>query len=404
MSPHRILFVEASIGGVVGGSLTGILHLIEHLDRGRFAPSLALYEPKDGLGSLEVLGVPVHVLPALPAPTADGARGRLGRALLRAGDLYGVVVPRALALAELFRREGPALVYLANGLTANLDGVLAAARCGVPVICHEKGYRRVGPVERLLSRWVHTCVGMTEDVTAHYRMRHVHARRFVTIYDGIDCTQFAPGGGAAVRREFDIPADAPLVGIVGHIQDWKGQLLVAEAVARVRARSPELRCLVVGGVHRQGAEYAARLAERIAAPDLAGHVILTGARRDVGACLDALDLVIHSSTRPEPFGRVLIEAMALGRPVIAPREGGPCVIVVDAETGILVPPRDAETLADAIGQLVGDPTRRALMGQAGRVRVDAVFDIRHHARAMQAVFDDILGVEGRPPVVMSEVA
>ena len=108
------------------------------------------------------------------------------------------------------------------------------------------------------------------------------------------------------------------------------------------------------------------------------------------ACLDAMDIVLHASTVPEPFGRVLIEAMALARPVIAPREGGPLVIVVDGETGLLVPPRDASALADALVALLGDPVRRAAMGQAGRARAEAVFDIRHHVAAMEALFEQVL--------------
>ena len=331
------------------------------------------------------------MLPPLPTPAPDGDRPRAARAWLRARELVGVVAPRARALTRLFRAERPDVVYLANAVTTNLDGVIAGALCGLPIIVHEKGLRRIGPVERLLSRWVDTCIGMTEEVTAHARARGIRARRFCTIYDGINCDAFAPGGGAAVRGEFGIPADAPLVGIVGHLQRWKGQLVVVEAVARARERHPELRCLIVGGVHRLGEDYADELRARIAALGLEQNVILTGARRDVAACMDAMDVVIHSSIRPEPFGRVLIEAMALGRPVIAPRLGGPREIVVDGETGVLVAPRDAEALAAAIAILVGDPARRVAMGRAARERVDHVFDIRHHVHAIEHVLDDVLG-------------
>src|SRR5262249_59618973 len=113
-------------------------------------------------------------------------------------------------------------------------------------------------------------------------------------------------------------------------------------------------CLIVGGIRRLGAEYGERLKERVAAPDLAGHVFLTGARGDVAACMDAADLVIHASNR-EPFGRVLLEAMAAGRAVIAPREGGPREIVVDGKTGVLVPPRDPDALAAAMVALLPTP-------------------------------------------------
>ncbi|MBC8058945.1 MAG: glycosyltransferase, partial [Rhizobiales bacterium] len=88
------------------------------------------------------------------------------------------------------------------------------------------------------------------------------------------------------------------------------------------------------------------------------------------------------------------EAMALGRPLIAPREGGPLEIVVDDETGILVAPRDPTALAAAIDRLVRDPALRRRMGEAGRARVDAVFDIRQHVRAIEAIFDDMLAHVG----------
>ena len=382
---RRVLFVEASRGGVVGGSLTGILELLPHLDR--FEPVLVLAEPKPGL---RLPGVRVHVLcpRATAGPVTDGHLAV--RTLKRAGQVLSVVLPRARELVAVLRAERPALVYLASGLNSNLATVVAAAVRGVPVVCHFKGFRRVGPIDRLVSRWIDTAIGMTDEICEHYRARHVHARRYVTIFDGIDTAATAAGGGAAVRRELGIPADAPLVGIVGHIQEWKGQLLVAEAVARARRVVPALCCLVVGGIHRDGAAYAARLRARTAAGDLAGHVVLTGARRDVPACMDAMDIVLHASNR-EPFGRVLVEAMAVGKPVIAPREGGPKVIVADGETGLLVPPRDPEALAAAIVALLGDPARCAAMGHAARARVTAVFDIHQHVIGHDEIKAGVLG-------------
>lgn len=381
MAAKRILFVEASVGGVLGGSLTGILHLIRRLDRQRFAPELVLYERK----SAEIAGFPVHVLPPLPIPPLDGDRSRIGRAVLRVRELAGVILPRARALARVFRQVRPDLVYLANGITTNLDGLLAAAWCGLPVLCHEKGLRRMGPFERWCSRWITTSVGMTEEVTEHIRRLGATPGRFVSVYDGIDCEEFRAGGGDGVRAEMGIAPDAPVAGIVGNLLDWKGQHLFVEAIGRARARVPGLRGLVVGGVHRHGAEYAAQVRAAIARDGLEDTILLTGARRDIPACMSAMDVVVHYSTRREPFGRVVIEAMALGRAVIGPREGGPREAIVDGESGLLVPPRDPAALAEALVSLLQDPARRTAMGQAARSRVEAVFDIRHHVRTMEAV-------------------
>jgi glycosyltransferase involved in cell wall biosynthesis len=384
-APRRVLFVEGSLGGVLGGSLTGILELLPYLDRRRYEPALVLAERKPGLDPATA----VHVL-AARADAGPVTNGSLAlRMLRRGGQVFTVVLPRARELDALIRAERPDVIYLASGLNSNLGAVVAAARAGVPIVAHFKGFRRVGPVDRFLSRWIDVAITMTDEIAEHYRSRHVHAGRFVTIYDGIEPGRFATGGGAAVRREFGIPDGAPLVGIVGHIQEWKGQLVVAEAVARARRDVPELRCLVVGGIHKFGIEYGERLKARVAAPDLAGHVVLTGSRRDVAACFDAMDVAIHASTR-EPFGRVLLEAMAVGRPVVAPREGGPVEIVADGETGLLVAPRDPEALARAIVGLVRDPARRAAMGRAARARVAAVFDIHEHARRIESVLDEVV--------------
>jgi glycosyltransferase involved in cell wall biosynthesis len=389
-APHRILFTDATQGGVLGGSLTGVIELLAHLDRSRFEPVLAFYEPKPIAAELERDGIRVHVLPPLPSGNATPRGSLQGRGLARAAFLWRVVGFRARRLVPILRRERPAIVYSSNGVVPSLAVVTAAAWCGIPIVAHFKGISHVPPEGRFMSRWVHTAICMTDEIADHIRAQGIRAGRFVTIFDGIDYAASASGGGAAVRRELGVPADAPLVGIVGHIQGWKGQLLAVEAVARARRRFPELRCLVVGGVHRRGAEYAERLRARVAEPDLAGHVILTGARRDVAACMDAMDVVLHASDR-EPFGRVLIEAMAARCPVVAPREGGPCVIVADGETGLLVPPRDPDAFAAAIEQLLADPARRGAMGRAGRARVEAVFGIREHARAIEGVFDDVLG-------------
>jgi glycosyltransferase involved in cell wall biosynthesis len=400
MPAHRLLFVESSVGGVVGGSLTGILPLIQRLDRRRWTPIVVLYEDKPVVPELRAAGVEVHILAPAPPLRGNGARHCLVRAWLRLRDLVCVVAPRARALTTLFRRERPHLVYLANGFTTNLAAVIAGARCGLPILVHEKGFHRLGPVARFMSRWVDTCIGMTDEIVEHVRVRGARPGRFLTVFDGISCDDFATGEGEAIRREFGIPLHAPVVGVVGHLQPWKGQMLVVEAMELLHARHPELRCLLVGGVHRAGHAYTEALRARIAAAKLERHVILTGARDDVAACLSAMDVAIHSSIQPEPFGRVLIEAMALGRPLVAPREGGPRVIVADGETGLLVPPRDARALADAIDELIGDPARRRDMGRAARARVEAVFDIRHHVRALQTVFAEMLGEPALPePVV-----
>src|SRR5436190_11441644 len=117
MALHRVLFVESSLGDVLGGSLTGILQLIDRLDRRRYVPALLLYQQKDIIADLEADGVRVHVLPPQPGWLPDGSRGRLGRSWLRMQEITSVVLPRARVVLDHLRHEPPDLVYLANGVT-----------------------------------------------------------------------------------------------------------------------------------------------------------------------------------------------------------------------------------------------------------------------------------------------
>src|SRR4030095_6236915 len=99
------------------------------------------------------------------------------RVLRRASEVFGIVLPRVRELLPLLRRDRPAMLYLASGLTSNLAGAIAAGRCGVPVICHFKGFRRVGPIDRFCSRWIDTAIAMTDEIGEHYRVRGLRAPR-----------------------------------------------------------------------------------------------------------------------------------------------------------------------------------------------------------------------------------
>jgi glycosyltransferase involved in cell wall biosynthesis len=373
---------------VVGGSLTGALALLGGLDRRRFTPSLVLAERKPGLqlDATPLRLVDMSVVSSLPS--RPGA-SRPVRALIAVAGTAPLAL-RVVRIGRLLRTERPELVYLANGVGPHLATVLAAARAGIPIVCHLKGFRQVRRLDRWASRRVAVAVGMTATLVDFYQARGLRPQHFDVVPDGIDVAGFATGGGQALRARLGIASDVPVVGIVGHIQPWKGQALVLDAVARARRTVPALACLVVGGVHRDGATYGAELQRRASAPDLAGHAHFLGAREDVGACMDAMDVVLHASVTPEPFGRVVLEAMAAGRPVIAPAEGGPREIVDDGETGLLVPPRDADALATAIVTLVIDPARCAVMGAAARRRAANVFGLEQQVRAMSAIFERVL--------------
>jgi glycosyltransferase involved in cell wall biosynthesis len=148
---------------------------------------------------------------------------------------------------------------------------------------------------------------MTRAVRDHCARAGVHGRRTEVVYDALDDAGFRPvRPAAAVRADLGVADGAPCVGVVGNIQEWKGQLVLVEAMARVAGAFPAARAVVIGGVHRAGAAYLEQMEQRIRDLGLGAHVIRTGFRTDVADLVNALDVVVHTSVRPEPFGRVIL--------------------------------------------------------------------------------------------------
>src|SRR5262249_45638602 len=158
--------------------------------------------------------------------------------------------------------------------------------------------------ERWAARHIDALVCMSEAVRAHCGQNGVYGRTTHVVYDALDESEFTPQRDAAViRAELGITNGSPCVGVVGNIQEWKGQAVFIEAMARVMDRVPQAHAFLVGGVHRAGAAYNAQLQRRIHELHLDHAFSATGFRSDVADVMNALDVVVHTSVRPEPFGR-----------------------------------------------------------------------------------------------------
>lgn len=169
------------------------------------------------------------------------------------------------------------------------------------------------------------------------------------------------------RHKLGLPLTGPLIGIVGRLQRWKGMHVLVEAMPKVLQHYPDAHCVIVGGKHDLEADYEDYLKQRIASLCLEKQVILSGIQRNVPEWVQAMDIFVHASNK-EPFGIVIIEAMALGKPVIAGNAGGPTEIVTDGVNGLLTPYEDAEALAHAILRYLDNPDFARSAGVAAQKR------------------------------------
>ena len=178
------------------------------------------------------------------------------------------------------------------------------------------------------------------------------------------------------------------IGLIGRISPWKGQHIFLQAAAHVFKRFPNARFVIIGAaLFGEYDQEVRRLPKRLGIEDV---VEFAGFRSDIDQVIAGLDLVVHASTTGEPFGQVIIEGMAAGKPIVATNGGGVPEIVEDGSTGILVPMGDAQAMADAICKILADPARALEMGIRGRQRAENHFTVELTASKVEAVYRKVL--------------
>ena len=192
----------------------------------------------------------------------------------------------------------------------------------------------------------------------------------------------AAGDTAALRRELGLRDNELVIGLVGNIQPWKGQDVLLRALPHLQTDTP-WRCLLIGGTPTspQGESYHRQLIDLTKSLGIEERVVFTGYRRNVAALINVVDTLVHTSVAPEPFGRVILEGMALGKPVLATDHGGPREIIDDGRTGFLLPPGDISALARCLDRVIGSPALRAQIGGAAAAHVARDFSASGTARA-----------------------
>ena len=349
---------------------------------------------------------------SLHVDTARTWRGGQNQALLSVLGLRGHGWRTALVAhpdGELRRRaaEGPDLIPIASSgemdfrAAWKLSGVLRALRPSVvhaqdahavAMVALARSLGRLDPMPRFVvsrrvdfhirrnafSRWKYSQVELflcaSEAIRAMLIGDGIPAARTTTVHDGVDLERVTAAPTLDTHAELWLPSGAPLVGNVAALVPHKGHKHLITAAARVVRQVPDARFVIVG----EG-ELEATLRKQIKNLHLERHVRLAGFRPDALSLQKGFDLFAMSSIT-EGMGSVLLDAMAMGQAIVATRAGGIPEVVIDDRTGVLVPPRDAEGLAAAIVNLLGDPNRRARLGAAARDRVRESFSVERMVR------------------------
>lgn len=383
----RILYVQPN--SEVGGSDLALLRMVQNLDQARCEPVVVL--PRDGpmVAHLRAAGAEVHFMPMMQLRTLPSPSYQL-RYLTK-------FWPTVWRLRGLIRRERIDLVH-SNSLYV-LYGAFAARFAGRPHVWHVREIPPAIPVARpMLARMVlalsSLVISMTEACTAGLFGAGRHAK-VQLLAEGLDFGRWSRRvGGRSIRAELGIAASAPVVGFVARLDPWKGLDVFLKAAARVAERRPGTVFLVSGGTPDGFEAYGASmvaLARDLGLADSVRFLGWTYRMDDIPDLMGDLDIFCHTSIQPEPFGLVVIEAMAMGCPVIAARAGGPLEIVEEGKSGLLTPPGDTTALADAILSLLADGGRRAALATEGRRRVEELYSRDRFRGRLGALYELALG-------------
>lgn len=383
--------------GTIGGAEMCLLDLLAALERDRpdIRPTVVLGDDGPLRSAIEALGLPVAVatMPKALAALGDSA----ARTDLRARSIgkfptLSLIARMArsmpstarylVALRRLFASVGPDLVQT-NGMKAHLLGAMATPR-GVPVVWHLHDYVSPRPVmARLLklasSRKGISAVAVSRSVLDDARsvLPTIPIR---AIYNAVDVQRFSP----ALE-----PTSGPVrVGLVATFARWKGHTIFLDAISRLAPDLPARYSIVGGPIYRStGSQWTLdELKAEASRLGVLDRVNFVGHVDDPASAFRLLDVAVHASTRPEPFGRSIVEGMATGLAVVATGSGGSAELFEDGVSALACPPNDPAAMAELLGRLIVDANLRRSLGEAARREVLARFDADGLAEAWAPVY------------------
>lgn len=386
----RIVYLNVS--GHLGGAETSLLEMLRALRMLHPSWDLTVITGSEGplLPQLRALGVSAYALPLPPALAVLGEGSVTPAAMFAAAQ----ALPRYLfQLRSLLREAAPCLIHAA-GLKLQILAAWAKPS-KVPLIWHMHDYagsRRF--MGRLVSLHAHRCgLAIANSMSVAADLQALCPDLPIKVlHNAVDLTRFHPTGPTLdldrICQLPPAPSNTCRIGLVATFAHWKGHKVFLDALMRIPEALP-VRAYIIGAPIYQtgGSQYSIEdLKVQAHVRGLRDRIGFTGFLEDTPSALRSLDIVVHASTRPEPFGMVLIEAMACGKPVVAALAGGAAEIIRDGEDGLGHVPGDARGLACQIARLAMDSQLRAEIGQRARCSAIERFSSSRMAERLTAIY------------------
>jgi glycosyltransferase involved in cell wall biosynthesis len=385
-SPMRVLLFDHT--AQLGGGEIALLDLIRFFDRSRVTPIVVLgsdgplVDRLRGLVDLHILEIAPDVLHTRKDTLGSGSVVRLKTAFQ--------ICAYVLRLADFIEAYNIELIHT-NSLKADILGGIAAKLTRTAVIWHIRDRITEDYLPRSAVKVMRTLCRMIPDFIIGNSAATIETLQLMgtppsmPVASGVNISAYEQAATSSASTAGEIT-----IGLVGRICPWKGQHIFLQAAAEVHKRFPQTRFQIIGAALFNEQQYEREMRDLARTLELEHAVEFTGFRNDVPDLMRKLDILVHASTTGEPFGQVIVQAMAAGKPVVATNGGGVPEIVIHGITGFLVPMADATAMSSAICALLDSPETAAAMGSAGRMRVLEHFTIETSARKVEAAYAEVL--------------
>lgn len=395
--PPKIVFFDFAVA--VGGSIVVLFNTLKSLNREKYAPIVVTSLPdaraREIFGGLSLPIVTYHHLANYVARFVFLERPifrvrwrkRMASYLFSAYSAFANCIPFLLLFFRILRLR-PTLIHTHNGI----DSMVIASFLRIPAVLHLHGpFGLNSNLEVAIAKKAKACVCVSQGVADILLSKGVNAERVFVLPNPSPVPAIDESAAAAYRKKFNQGGDRVLVAHVGRLVPWKGQLEFLQAFALIEDRLPNVTALVVGDdVEKLNEDYVCELHAFVANHGLSDKVFFTGHIGDIHNLMATVDVLVHSSTEPEPFGLVVTEAMVLGKAVIAASYGATVEIVEDNISGVLANPHNRQELADAILRIADDSALRQRLGAGALAKVERDYSVARYQAGLENIYEWVL--------------
>jgi len=379
-SRKRIVYLNGSASGY-GGEVC-LYNLVTHLPK-EFEPIVILPENGPLVEKLKIKGIKIIITPFAV----------LQKKYFHSLRIFGYISFLLFSIIKFFiilKKQKPDLVH--TNTSQVIPGAIVCKFLKIPHIWHIREIPKISL--SIWTIWMWYILTFSDKVICMsnaVKERFGKNKKVIVIYEGIETSLFKHQK-TGVLKQYGIKNDEKTACLIGRINYWKGQDLFIEAANLVLKKRKNIKFLIVGDARKEYKKLEENLYRIIKHYKIEKNIIFTGylPREKIPEILNAIDILVLASKQPEPFGLVILEAMACEKPVIAPAEGGPLDIILNGVSGILVEPRNPQKIAEAIIRLLNNERLKRKIEKEARIRIEAKFRLREGVFNIIKVYKEVL--------------